>query len=123
VPVPATVLELLRPRVRGRDDLIFTTPRGMQLRSSDFKARTYDPAVDSGGLPEGLWVHDLRHTAASPAVASGASVKSVQRMLGRASAALMLDVYAGLFDQDLDDVSGRMDGLIRRGDEPGHPPG
>lgn len=112
VPVPATVLELLRPRMAGREDLIFTTPRGQQLRSSNFKARTYDPAVTSAGLPAGLWVHDLRHTAASLAVQSGASVKSVQRMLGHASAALTLDVYAGLFDQDLDDVAGRMNALI-----------
>ena len=36
--------------------------------------------------------HDLRHTAASLAIASGANVKAVQRMLGHASAAIVLDV-------------------------------
>jgi len=44
--------------------------------------------------------HDLRHTAASLAVS--AYVKAVQRMLGHASAAITLDVYPDLFDDDLD---------------------
>jgi hypothetical protein len=41
-------------------------------------------------------------------------VKSVQRMLGHASAKITLDLYSGLFDQDLDDVSRRMDALIQK---------
>lgn len=49
--------------------------------------------------------HDLRHTAASLAVSSGANVKAVQRMLGHASAAMTLDVYADLFDDDLEAVA------------------
>lgn len=52
--------------------------------------------------------HDLRHTAASLAVSAGANVKVVQRMLGHASAAMTLDVYADLFDDDLESVSTRM---------------
>lgn len=52
--------------------------------------------------------HDLRHTAASLAVQSGAHVKAVQRMLGHASAAMTLDVYTDLFDEDLDDVAESM---------------
>ena len=55
-----------------------------------------------------LTPHNLRDTAASLAVASGANVKSVQRMLGHASAAMTLDVYSGLFDAELDDVADRM---------------
>jgi integrase len=57
--------------------------------------------------------HDLRHTAASLAVASGATVKAVQRMLGRASAALTRDVYSDLFDDDLGDLADRMDAAAR----------
>ncbi|HXL62374.1 MAG TPA: tyrosine-type recombinase/integrase [Mycobacterium sp.] len=48
-----------------------------------------------------ITAHDLRHTAASLAVSSGANVKAVQRMLGHASAAMTLDVYADLFESDL----------------------
>lgn len=49
-------------------------------------------------------MHDLRHTAASLAVSAGANVKAVQQMLGHASAKMTLDVYADLFDEDLDSV-------------------
>jgi hypothetical protein len=35
----------------------------------------------------------------------GANVKAVQRMLGHASAAMTLDTYADLFDDDLDYVA------------------
>jgi integrase len=60
------------------------------------------------GRPE-LRVHDLRHTAASVWLASGADPKVVQRVLGHASAAMTLDVYSGLFDDDLDGVAQRLD--------------
>ena len=42
-------------------------------------------------------------------IAAGANVKAVQRMLGHASTAMTLDVYAGLFDDDLDGLADRMD--------------
>ena len=53
--------------------------------------------------------HDLRHTAASLAISAGANVKAVQRMLGHASAAMTLDTYADLFDDDLDGVAEALD--------------
>ncbi len=53
--------------------------------------------------------HDLRHTAASLAISAGANVKAVQRMLGHASAAMTLDTYADLFDDDLDNVADALD--------------
>ncbi len=34
---------------------------------------------------------------------------SVQRMLGHASEAMTLDVYSGLFDDDLDGLADRLD--------------
>ena len=61
-------------------------------------------AVRDAGVPV-LTCHDLRHTAASIAVHSGANVKALQRMLGHKSAAMTLDRYADLFDKDLDTVS------------------
>ena len=48
-------------------------------------------------------------TAASLAVQSGANVKTIQRMLGHTSAAMTLDVYSDLFDDDLDDVATALD--------------
>jgi integrase len=42
-------------------------------------------------------------------VSAGANVKAVQKMLGNASAAMTLDVYADLFDDDLEAVATALD--------------
>ncbi len=55
-----------------------------------------------------ITLHELRHTAASLAVQAGGHAKAVQRMLGHASAAMTMDVYADLFDDDLDTLAERM---------------
>ena len=49
------------------------------LRLSHFRRSVFIPAVEATGLT-GLTPHGLRHTAASPAIASGADVKVVQTM-------------------------------------------
>lgn len=46
-----------------------------------------------------------RHTTASLAVSACANVEEVQRMLAHASAAMALDLYADLFDVDLENVA------------------
>jgi integrase len=51
----------------------------------------------------------VRHTATSLAVSAGGNVKAVQRMLGHASAAMTLGVYADLFDEDLGAVGQALD--------------
>lgn len=65
-------------------------------------------------FPPGVTLHDLRHTAASLATSAGANVKAVQRMLGHASAAMTLDTYADLFDDDLDAVASALDEAKKR---------
>ena len=109
VPVPRILRGELAEYVHGRgaDDWLFPAPEGGPLRNSNFRHRFFDPAVARAGLAP-LTPHDLRDTAASLAVRAGASVKAVQRMLGHASAAMTLDVYAGLFDDELDEVADRM---------------
>jgi integrase len=41
-------------------------------------------------------------------VSAGGNVKAIQRMLGHSSAAMTLDVYADLFDDDLDTLAGAL---------------
>jgi integrase len=43
------------------------------------------------------------------AVSAGANITVLQKMLGHNSAAMTLDVYADLFDEDLDMVAVRLD--------------
>lgn len=110
VPVPAFLRDGLTVAMGGKglDDLVFTSPTGAVLRNRNFTSRVLAAASRRAGLAEAVTPHDLRHTAASLAIASGANVKAVQRMLGHGSAALTLDTYAGLFADDLDDVAERL---------------
>jgi integrase len=110
VPIPSFLVDMLAQVVRGLppDALVFTTWRGKPLRNLNFRRDVFDKAAGDAGLA-GLTPHELRHTAASLAVSAGANVKAVQRMLGHASAAMTLDVYSGLFDDDLDGVAAKLD--------------
>jgi integrase len=110
VPIPSFLADLLAEVVymKYTDDLVFTTWRGKPLRNLNFRRDVFDKAASDAGL-SGLTPHELRHTAASLAVSANANVKAVQKMLGHASAAMTLDVYSGLFDDDLDGVAARLD--------------
>jgi integrase len=102
---------------KGREDVVFAGSDGGVLRSGNFRTRFFAPAVErmqerDAEFPK-ITPHDLRHTAASLAVSAGANVKAVQRMLGHASAAMTLDVYADLFDDDLNAVAVALDDHAR----------
>ncbi|MGN6334939.1 hypothetical protein [Mycobacterium sp.] len=47
------------------------------------------------------------------AVSARASVKAVQRMLGHAKASMTLDIYADLFEENVDGVAVRLDAAIQ----------
>ena len=115
VPLPRFLVDELARHVEGKSpgDLVFSTPAGAPLRNTNFRRRHWDKAVTAVGL-DGPTPHDLRHTAASLAVAAGANVKAVQRMLGHASATMTLDVYVGLFGDNLDTVADLLDEAARR---------
>lgn len=126
VPFPDPLRGELETTVEGKKplDRLFTSEQGRPLNGSNFRDRVFLPALtraqtlDDGTRDDHfptLVVHDLRHTAASLAVSSGASVLAVQRMLGHKSASVTLDIYADLFDTDLDDVAVKMGALIHAG--------
>lgn len=112
VPFPRFLAEPIAKQCegKGRDDLVFgdglihvTRPK-----TSDGTTSWFRRALAAAELGH-TTIHDLRHTAASLAISSGANVKAVQRMLGHASAAMTLDTYADLFDDDLDAVADALD--------------
>lgn len=53
--------------------------------------------------------YELRHTAASIAIAAGADVKTVQLMLGHASAVETLNTYGHLWEEGLSAIPGAME--------------
>jgi hypothetical protein len=79
-----------------------STPWDAFCRSSASKISFYIPAYSSGGGGE-QWPQLQRDSSA------GANVKAVQKMLGHASAAMTLDIYADLFDDDLEAVVAALD--------------
>ncbi|MFF0943721.1 tyrosine-type recombinase/integrase [Kocuria sp. CPCC 205300] len=117
VPFPRFLGEKLAGQLeeKGPAELVFPGPDGGHLRTARVHADNYSwfaSALDAARVPR-VTPHDLRHTAASFAVSAGANVKAVQRMLGHASAAMTLDVYADLFDKDLDAVGDALDAAAR----------
>jgi len=109
--IPRFLVDQLAEHVRGKapDDLVFAGVRGGgALRAPIFRRAAYDHAAEVIGMP-GLHPHELRHTAASLAIAAGADVKVVQKMLGHKSATMTLDQYGRLFDDRLDDIADRLD--------------
>jgi Phage integrase family len=73
----------------GPDGLVFTTPKGAYLLRSPFNRFVWRPAVQQVG-PDGLRVHDLRHTAATLAAAAGATTKELMERMGHASPTVAL---------------------------------
>lgn len=94
VPLPRFLVEPIAAQIAGRsgDELVFTSPAGEVLRNNNFRRRVFDRAAESIGLT-GLTPHELRR---------------------HASAAMTLDVYADLFEDDLDQVADRLDRAAAR---------
>lgn len=88
------------------DNLVFTDELGRHLAISTFY-KTFKRIAASIGRPDAR-PHDLRHTAATVAIAAGADIKSVQDLLGHATASFTLNVYAHTSDQMKKDTAARM---------------
>ena len=120
VVLPVFVIDALAQTAEGkeRDELLWPSQTAGYLAPPSATDSWLSGAVSrcqraDKSFPR-VTAHALRHTAASLAISAGANPKVVQRMLGHASAAMTLDVYADLFDTDLDAVADRLDDLHRQ---------
>jgi len=91
----------------GADGLVFSSPEGEHLRHENFRKRVWTPATEVAGVAP-LRIHDLRHTCATLAIAAGADILVLQRMLGHASAAMTLDRYGHLMPGQAESVAQRL---------------
>jgi integrase len=94
VTLPAVAVEALAEHLSryaevGPDGLVFAVERGGPIRRSNFTRRVWIPATRAAGV-EGLRFHDLRHTAATLAVAAGASTRELMVRMGHSSSAAAL---------------------------------
>jgi integrase len=120
IAAPVTVLKMLTPLMAGKslDELLWCRPDGQPLRPPTtthwFGGAVKRCQAADKKFPR-VTVHELRHTAASLLIQSGANVKTLQRQLGHKTATMTLDQYGHLFDDDLDDVADKMDDIIADG--------
>lgn len=111
IGIPRHVCEELKADVRGKlpGALVWTNARGGYLTTPSKRSWFHSAVARCRAADEDfprVTPHDLRHTAASMLIASGAPVTLVARQLGHQSAKLTLDTYAHLFDDQLSDVVG-----------------
>lgn len=97
-------------RPRAADEPLVPAPQGGRWSYVTWR-RALAKACVAAGLPA-TRTHALRHTAASLAIAAGADVKVLQRMLGHASAVMTLDTYGHLLADRLDEVAGALAHLV-----------
>jgi integrase len=73
----------------GPEGLVFPAPQGGYLRRSNFRRRWWVSATRAVGV-EGLRVHDLRHSAATMALAARANTRELMERMGHTSPAVAL---------------------------------
>ena len=103
VVLPKYLHPHLNNQIEGKEssDYLFANKLGKPLSLSNFTKRVFKPAINASGIPP-ITPHDLRHTAASNAIAAGANVLSVANMLGHSDPTITLKRYSHLFSKDQD---------------------
>ena len=90
-------------------DLVFTNGIGQGIPHTTIEHR-FHRIMEETGMQHRF--HDLRHTFATEAIRAGVDVKTVSEMLGHASVAFTLDVYAGVTGAMQDEASNRLQAMI-----------
>jgi integrase len=104
---PALARELAKHNLASRhskpEDFVFSTETGKPLYYRNTSARGLDKAANRAGLnPEGvqrLSFDDLRHTAITHLIRSGADAAQVSRFAGHSKVSTTLDLYVGEFEK------------------------
>ena len=91
-------------------DLVFRTSSGQPI-NADYLAKHFRSILDLAGLPR-IRLYDLRHSAATIALAAGVSPKVVSEQLGHASTAFTLDTYAHVLPHMQDEAAARVEAML-----------
>ena len=94
VALPALAVDELERHLRANVEplatsLVFTAAEGGYLRRSNFRRRVWIPATEAVGVV-GLRFHDLRHTGATLAAATGAPLRALMSRMGHSTPAAAL---------------------------------
>lgn len=132
VPIPEPIWEVFEPTLPTDSDAYIFPFEGKQMRDHNYKYRLKMAVkrmqertkklrereiADTGQsatreFPR-ITPHNLRDTFASLAISHGANVKVLQKLLGHASAAMTLDIYADFFPEDIDAVAQALSAAIK----------
>lgn len=99
----------LYPEARDR---VFRTQLG-QPTNADYLAKQFRSILDAAGVLR-MRLYDLRHSAATIALAAGVSPKVVSEQLGHASTAFTLDTYAHVLPHMQDEAAAKVEALLFR---------
>ncbi len=91
-------------------DLVFKTAAGQPI-SADYLAKHFKSILDLAGLPR-IRLYDLRHSAATIALAAGVWPKVVSEQLGHASTAFTLDTYAHVLPHMQGEAAARIEAML-----------
>lgn len=121
VAVPGFLVPILESHLEqvstDPDALVFTSSTNRPIDWSNFRTRTWKPALAAAGIDPRLRIHDLRHTAASMLIAQGCHPKVVQEHLGHGSIVITMDRYGHLYPEDRSKVSDALDAAFESGHE------
>jgi integrase len=121
--LPALLVEVLRDHRKAQlaqrltalvwvdDGLVFTTSVGTALEPRNV-ARSWAALCEKAGVRV-VRLHDLRHAAASFALAAGLDMKVIQTMLRHSRMATTADIYAHVLQDVQRAGADRMDGVLR----------
>jgi integrase len=114
VAVPPHLLPILKAHVAdhaefGRDGLLFPSAGGGHLAPSTLY-RSFYPARKAAGRPDLRW-HDLRHTGAVLAAATGASLAELMARLGHSTAGAAMRYQHVAQDRDME-IARRLSAMI-----------
>jgi len=104
VPIMPTLGKILRDHYEreGHPDseaLLFSYDGEKPIDPSNLR-RDFTATIERAGLKR-VTLHSLRHSFASAMLASGASIKALQRCLGHASATMTLNTYSHLIQENI----------------------
>jgi integrase len=97
--LPAVRAHLAEHTGRSREALLFPAPTGAQLRSDGALHRDFHAARVAAGRPD-LRFHDLRHTGATLAAATGATLAELMRRLGHSTPVAAMRYQHATDDRD-----------------------
>jgi integrase len=101
-------------------DLVFTNELGGPVDRHNLAQRNFRRILKTAALPQ-IRLYDLRHTAATLALAAGVPIKVVSEMLGHTSTAFTMDVYCHVLPHMQEEAADKVERLLM-GDEPEREP-